>query len=141
MQKFYGMILASWLMESAAEQAKLSCVHFFLTVIGRRISVQFALLCTKPCQHPPNATYTPGATHPFQNIDLTNTILAVVLRQSSPPFACAPTHDARDPSPLCSPSLHLNLTHPHQPRLWALHYLASTHLSCLGCGHPRSRYS
>jgi hypothetical protein len=78
------MILASWLMESAAEQAKLSCVHFFLTVIGRRISVQLALLCTKPCQHPPNATYTPGATHPFQNIDLTNTILAVMQSAAAP---------------------------------------------------------
>jgi hypothetical protein len=26
-----------------------------------------------------------------------------------------PSHSARDPSPLWSPSLHLNLTHPHQP--------------------------
>jgi len=42
-------------------------------------------------------------------------VLAVISRQSSPHSACAPTHDARDPSPLCSPSLHLNLTHPHQP--------------------------
>jgi len=39
----------------------------------------------------------------------------VILRLSSPPFACVPSHGARDPSPLWSPSLHLNLTHPHQP--------------------------
>jgi len=35
----------------------------------------------------------------------------VISRQSSPHFACALTHDARDHSPLCSPSLHLNLTY------------------------------
>jgi hypothetical protein len=35
----------------------------------------------------------------------------VISRQSSPHFACALTHDARDPLPLCSPSLHLNLTY------------------------------
>jgi hypothetical protein len=40
-------------------------------------------------------------------------IVTVISRQSSPPFACAPSHIAHDPSPLYSPSLHPNLTHPH----------------------------
>jgi hypothetical protein len=45
--------------------------------------------------------------------------LDVVSRQSSPPSACVPSHLARDHSPLYSPSLHLNLTHPHRPPLCA----------------------
>ncbi len=34
----------------------------------------------------------------------------VISRQSSPPFACPPSNGSRDPSPLCSPSLHLILS-------------------------------
>jgi len=36
--------------------------------------------------------------------------LFVVSRQFLPHFACAPSHIAHDTSPLCSPSLHRNLT-------------------------------
>jgi len=59
----------------------------------------------------------------------------VVSRQSSPHFAGAPKPRARDISPLYSPRLHLNLTHPHPSSpafLCALRHLTSTHLSCLG---------
>jgi hypothetical protein len=53
--------------------------------------------------------------HDFIQLTLTQLKFTVISRQSSPPFACVPSRRARDPSPLCSPSLHLNLTHPHQP--------------------------
>ena len=48
------------------------------------------------------------------------------------------SHRARDTSPLCSPSLHLNLTHPHRPSC-AHSTLTSAHPFCLGCAIPRSR--
>jgi hypothetical protein len=63
---------------------------------------------------------------------------AVVSRQSSPSSACAPSQCARGPSPLYSPSLHLNLTQPHRLPLCALYRLTSAHPSCLECAHPRS---
>jgi hypothetical protein len=58
--------------------------------------------------------------------------MVVVSRQSSPHFAGAPSHRARNPLPFCSPSLHLNLTYPHRPPLCALYRLNSAHPSCLG---------
>ncbi|CZR69783.1 uncharacterized protein PAC_19683 [Phialocephala subalpina] len=56
----------------------------------------------------------------------------VVSPQSSPHFTGVPSRSARDTSPLYSPSLHFNLTHPHWHLLCTLHRLTSTHPSCLG---------